>query len=91
MIDPIVILRDHFQNNKKIEKQGNLLQFSDGIKLKIETPTAFTQSQGNKQYTLGSLYYFLKHRSDPLAVYRKEITREKIETVIGVDKGKTSI
>jgi hypothetical protein len=88
-IDPILLLREHIQQNKKIEKQGQYLKFSDDIKLNIDTPTAFVQSQTNKkQYSIGSLWYYLKHRSDPLAVYKKEILKERIETVVGLDKGK---
>jgi hypothetical protein len=90
-IDPILLLREYFQQNKKIEKQGNYLKFSDDIKLKIDTPTAFVQSQSSKQYSIGSLWFYLKHRKDPLAVYKKEILKERIETVVGLDKGNNKI
>jgi hypothetical protein len=65
------------------------LIFSNGVKLRLETPTAFIQSQTDKkQYTLGSLWFYLKHRDDPLSVYKAELQKEKIDTVVGVDKGK---
>jgi hypothetical protein len=87
-IDPILLLKEHIKQEKKIEKQGSNLIFSDGMKLKVDTPTAFIQSQNGKQYTLGSLWFYLKHRNDPLSVYKTELQKEKIETVIGIDKGK---
>lgn len=88
-IDPILILKEHIQQRKKIEKQGHNLVFSDGIRLKIDTPTAFIQSQTDKkQYTLGSLWFYLKHRNDPLHVYKSELQKERIDTVVGIDKGK---
>ncbi len=86
-IDPILILKDHIRNRKKIEKQGNYLIFEGGAKLRIDTPTAFIQSQSDKkQYTLGSLWFYLKHRDDPLSVYKTELQKEKIDTVVGIDK-----
>jgi hypothetical protein len=88
-IDPLILLKEHIQQNRKVERQGPYLLFSDGVKLKLDLPTACIQSQSNKQYTLGSLYYYLKHRTDPLATYIKEIQKEKIDTVAGMDKGKT--
>lgn len=87
-IDPILLLKDHFSNNKKIEKQGNTLAFEDGTKLKIDTPTAVVQAQTKKQYTLGSLWLYLLHRNDKLAAYIKECQKERIDTVNGIDKGK---
>ena len=87
-IDPILLLKEHIQQEKKIEKQGPNLVFSDGVKLKLDTPTAFIQSQSdNKQYTLGSLWFYLKHRNDPLTVYKTELQKERIDTVVGIDKG----
>jgi hypothetical protein len=88
-IDPLLILKEHIQQNKKVDRQGAYLLFSDGLKLRLDLPTACIQSQSNKQYTLGSLYYYLKHRSDPLATYIKEIQKERIDTVAGMDKGKS--
>lgn len=86
-IDPLIILKDHIKENKKIDKHGDHLIFSDGMKLNLNTPTAFIQSSSEKkQYTLGSLWFYLKHRNDPLSVYKTELQKERIETVIGIDK-----
>ena len=87
-IDPIILLKEHVNQNKKIEKHGEYLIFSDGMKLKLSAPTAFLQSSSDKkQYTLGSLWFYLKHRNDPLSVYKTELQKERIETVVGIDKG----
>jgi hypothetical protein len=86
-VDPILLLKDHIQNNKKIERTGSYLIFSDGTKMKIDTPTAVVQSQTNKQYTIGSLWFYLKHRNDPLPTYIKECQKEKIDTIVSLDKG----
>jgi hypothetical protein len=85
-IDPLLLLRDHIQQGKKITKQNNNLIFSDNIKLKVDTPTACLQSQSKKQYTLGSLWLYLKHRDDALTVYIKESNKEGIDTVKSLDK-----
>jgi hypothetical protein len=87
-IDPLIVLKDHIQNNKKIDKQGQYLIFSDDVKLKLDTPTACTQTMSNKQYTLGSLWFYLKNRTIPLATYIKECQKEKIDTISSMDKGK---
>lgn len=88
-IDPILILKEHIQQGKKIEKQGQYLLFDGGVKLKVDTPTAFIQSLSEKkQYTLGSLWFYLKHRNDPLHVYKSELQKEKIDAIFGIDKGK---
>lgn len=86
-IDPILLLKEHIQQNKKIEKQQNYLVFSDGIRLKLDTPTACKKSQSNKQYTLGSIWFYLKHRGDLLKTYINECQKEGIETVASMDKG----
>ena len=36
-IDPLLILREHFTQNKKIERKGQYLVFSNKINLKIDT------------------------------------------------------
>lgn len=90
-IDPILILKDHFSNNKKIEKQGTNLVFEDGTKLKLDIPTAVLQTQTKKQYTLGSLWMYLLHRNDKLAAYIKECQKERIDTVNSLDKGNNLI
>lgn len=87
-IDPLLLLREHIQQNKKITKQGNHLIFEDNIKLRSDTPTACIQSQTKKQYTLGSLWLYLKHRTDPLTVYIKESQKEGVDLVKGLDKDK---
>ncbi len=89
-VDPIFVLKEHIQQGRKIEKQGNSLIFCDGLKMRLDAPTAFIQSQTEpkKQYTLGSLWFYLKHRNDPLSVYKTELQKEKIDTVVGIDKGK---
>jgi hypothetical protein len=90
-IDPIVLLKEHIREEKRIEKHGDNLIFSNGMKIKCNTPTAFLQSSSEKkQYTLGSLWFYLKHRNDPLPVYKTELQKERIETVVGIDKGKNS-
>ena len=85
-IDPLLLLREHIQSNKKIELQGKYLSFQDGTKLKVDTPTACFNHQTDKQYTLGSLWLFLKHKDDSLTIYRQESTKAGIDTVVGVDK-----
>ena len=89
-IDPIIYLRDHIQKNKKIKKEGNNLIFEDGGKLSIHTPTAFIQSQSQpiKQYTLGSLWFYLKSINTPVSIYLKESHQEDIESVAKIDKSK---
>lgn len=87
-VDPILILKEHIAQNKNIEKQGSYLIFNEGIKLRLDTPTAVLQSQTNKQYSLGSLWFYLKHRNDQLSTYIKESQKERIDTVVSLDKGK---
>lgn len=86
-VDPLLLLKEHVQSSKKIEKQVGYLLFSDGVKLHLDTPTACIQSQTNKQYSLGSLWFYLKHRTDSLATYIKECQKESIDIVSSLDKG----
>jgi parafibromin len=86
-IDPILLLKDHIINDKKIEKQGNNLIFTDGIKLKLDTLTGFIRShEDKKQYTLGSIWFYLIHRNDSYAEYRTELQKEKIDAILSMDK-----
>ena len=87
-IDPLVILKDHLQTGKKIEKQGQYLLFTEDIKIKLDTPTACKQMMSGKQYSIGSLWFYLKNRTIPLATYIKECQKEKIDTISTMDKGK---
>jgi hypothetical protein len=87
-IDPLVILKDHLQNNKKIEKQGNYLLFSDEAKLKLDTPTACVPVASGRRYNIGSLWLFLKHRGTSVASYIRQCMELKVEQVSAMDKGK---
>lgn len=88
IIDPLLFLRESLQQNKRIYRDKDYLIFEDGVKLKLETPTALVQSQTKKQYSLGSLWFYLIHRSDTLAVYLRESQKEGVDAVISLDKDK---
>ena len=87
-IDPLLILREHITQNKKIERKGPYLYFSNKIKLKIDTPTACKQQHTGKQYTLGSIWLYLVHKDDNLPAYLNKANKEKIETISLRDKSK---
>lgn len=89
-IDPLLILRDHFTQNKKIERKAQYLLFSNKIKLKIDTPTACKKTQIiGKQYTLGSIWLYLINKDDTLPSYLNKANKEKIETISLNDKSIT--
>jgi tRNA splicing ligase len=90
-IDPLLILREHIQQNKKIERKGPYLYFSNKIKLKIDTPTACKQQHTEKQYTLGSIWLYLMNKDDNLASYMSKANKEKIETISMRDKSIISL
>ena len=85
-IDPLLILREHFTQNKKIERKGQYLVFSNKIKLKIDTATACKQQITGKQYTLGSIWLYLISKDDSLSTYMNKANKEKIETISLTDK-----
>jgi len=87
-IDPIILLKDHIQQNLKIEKLGNYLIFSDTYKLRVDTQTAIAQSSFEKFYTIGCIWFYLKNRSLPFTTYIKESQNQKIEFLNSIDKGK---
>ena len=87
-IDPIILLKDHIQQNLKIEKIGNYLIFSDTYKLKVDTQTAIAQSSFEKFYTIGCIWFYVKNRNLPFTTYIKESQNQKIEFLNSIDKGK---
>jgi hypothetical protein len=87
-IDPLLYLRTNIQQNKTIRRERENLVFEDGTRLPINTPTAIIQAQSKIQYNIGSLWFYLKHREDSLAVYAKECFNEGMQCVIGLDKEK---
>ena len=87
-IDPLLYLRTNIQQNKTIIRERENLVFEDGTRLPIKTPTALIQAQNQTQYDIGSLWFYLKHREDSLAVYHKECFNEGMQFVIGLDKEK---
>ena len=87
-IDPLLILREHIQQNKKIERKNDYLYFSNGIKLKIDTPTACKKQHTDKLYTIGSIWLYLMNKDEPLTSYMAKANKEKIETVSLSDKSK---
>jgi hypothetical protein len=87
-IDPIILLKDHIQQNLKIEKVGNYLIFSDTYKLRVDTPTACAHSTFDKYYTLGCIWFYLKNKNLPFTTYIKESQNQKIEFLNSIDKGK---
>ena len=88
LIDPLLYLRTNIQQNKTIKRERENLVFEDGTRLPINTPTALIQAQNQTQYNIGSLWFYLKHREDSLAVYAKECFNEGMQCVIGLDKEK---
>ena len=84
----MLILREHIQQNKKIERKGAYLVFSNGTKLKLDTPTACKQQNSQKQYTLGSIWLYLISKDDNLGAYMNKANKEKIETITLRDKSK---
>ena len=88
LIDPLLYLRTNIQQNKTIKRERENLVFEDGTRLPINTPTALIQAQNQTQYNIGSLWFYLKHREDSLAVYHKECFNEGMQFVIGLDKEK---
>lgn len=87
-IDPIILLKDHIQQNLKIEKSGNYLIFSDLYKLRQDTPTACFQSSFDKYYSIGCIWFYLKCKNLPFTTYIKESQNQKIEFLNSIDKGK---
>lgn len=87
-IDPLLYLRDNIQQNKTINRDKDYLVFEDGTRLPITTPTALIQNTNQTQYNLGSLWFYLKHREDSLAVYHRECFNQGMQFVIGLDKEK---
>ena len=87
-IDPLLYLRDNIQQNKIINRDKDYLVFEDGTRLPITTPTALIQNTNQTQYNLGSLWFYLKHREDSLAVYHRECFNQGMQFVIGLDKEK---
>ena len=87
-IDPLLFLRENYQQKKKIHRDKDYLIFEGGIKLNLDTPTALVQSQTKKQYTLGSLWFYLIHLQESLTIYIRETQREGVDAVLSLDKEK---
>lgn len=85
-IYPEKILREHISSNKQVNRKGELLIFSDNHKLKIDTPTAFKQKSTGKQYSIGSVWLYLKYKQEPLSIYMNECRKEKIDPISTMDK-----
>lgn len=82
---PELILRDHLQSKKQIEKKGDSLVFENSQLIKLNTPTPFMQSQ-EKYYTIGSIWKFLLLIEMPLHTYINECRKDKIEHIANKDK-----
>ena len=61
-IDPIVLLRDYAVKSKPIKLVDNNIVFGH-IKIPITAPTAWVSPFDDKQYSIGSLYFCLKHKT----------------------------
>lgn len=85
-IYPEKILREHISSNKQINRKGEFIIFSDNQKLKLDTPTAFKQKSSGKQYSIGSVWLYLKFKHEPLSVYMNECRKEKIDPISTMDK-----
>ena len=90
IIDPLDYLRKNIQQNKNIKRDGDNLIFEDGVKLPLNNSTALmcqSSSRKEKNYTLGSLWLFLKFK-ETLKDYIKESQKQKIDLVESSDREK---
>lgn len=85
-LHPELTLREYIQTNKAITKKGNLLYFSDSMTIKADTPTPFIQSSTKKNYTIGSIWFYLKFKDEQLTSYMNQCRKEKMDSVTNRDK-----
>lgn len=60
-VDPIQLLRGAFADGKLIKYKERHLLFEKGVKLPLNTLTAWVGMQSHKNYSLGSLWLYLEH------------------------------
>jgi hypothetical protein len=87
--DPISLLREYTLEEKKVDFTGGNLFFGN-IKVPLNHLTAWKPRTSGKQYSIGSLWFFLKNR-DILAfgAYLQECRRLGIELVSRPDQDET--
>ncbi|OMJ96369.1 hypothetical protein SteCoe_120 [Stentor coeruleus] len=58
--DPISLLKDYMSNSKKIDSVGGKLYFNN-LEIPLTHLTAWKPKQSGKQYSIGSLWFFLQN------------------------------
>lgn len=78
--DPLSLLRDYVTNSKKIDCVGGNLYFGN-VKINLQHPTAWKPKTSGKQYSIGSLWFFLQNREADIRTYVKDCTKLGLEIV----------
>ncbi|KAJ2845345.1 accessory factor associated with RNA polymerase II, partial [Coemansia brasiliensis] len=91
--DPLELLRQYTVEKKTIEfldKEGNLttdllqaatVRFGEDASFARDTPTRYSRSNSDDQYTLSALLYFFDHRDQPFYEYMKASNTLGLQTV----------
>lgn len=83
--DPINLLRDYTTSNKKIDLVGGKLYFNN-LEIPMNHETAWKSPHSNKQYSIGSIWFFLQNHQIEFKEYAKGCTKNQIEMVSRPDK-----
>ncbi|KAJ6233186.1 cdc73 domain protein [Anaeramoeba flamelloides] len=86
MNDPLELLRYYLQHRLEITEQGHYLVFGNKTFPK-DLPTKLQQSGQSKQYTLGCLWFFMKHKDISVGDYLGLCRNKDISRVGYVDRG----
>lgn len=78
--DPISLLKDYISNEKKIDSVGGKLYFSN-LEIPLNHQTAWKPKQSGKQYSIGSLWFFLQNHQLNKGDYARAITKAGVEMV----------
>jgi hypothetical protein len=88
-VDPLLLLRDYYSNDKPIKYLGDehLLVFGN-TKIPVDAKTAWIKKVSSTQYTIGAFWFFLQKKDLPIRDYMSEADHSNFEKIHLLDKNK---
>jgi RNA pol II accessory factor, Cdc73 family, C-terminal/Paf1 complex subunit CDC73 N-terminal len=78
--DPISLLKEYISSSKKIDSVGGKLYFSN-LEIPLNHLTAWKPKQSGKQYSIGSLWFFLQNHQLNKGDYARASSKAGVEMV----------
>ncbi|CAI2370449.1 unnamed protein product [Moneuplotes crassus] len=87
LVNPLALLKDYFQANKKIhyKKEARLLVLGK-TSISVEMKTAWTKKASSSQYSVGSLWFCYSQKQQSVAEYLQLSASEGFERVSLLDR-----